>query len=339
MVKILTPKNLEDFLSRTKNTRILVIGDVILDHFMSGIVRRISPEAPVPVFEVKDQIYRCGGAGNVCLNIKQLGATVTIAGIIGEDSHGRLVKNMFEENHINAFFLTRKDFPTSVKTRVIAGSQQIIRVDNEQQKKLSSEEFVKMKEFFDSVITNVDGIIISDYGKGLVIPELILYLVSLCRKHKKIITVDPKIEHFLYYKNVACLTPNIMEASAGMKIAEPISNAEIVSLGKKIIKKLHCQGLIITRGKDGMTVFTNTGIFNLPAISKEVFDVTGAGDTVVAVLTLALISGFDPVRSAIFANIAAAVVVQKLGTATVSPQELKAMFSSYNPETIEKIHD
>ncbi len=336
MVKTLTNQHLEKFLAELDKIRILVVGDLILDHFMSGTVRRISPEAPVPVLEVKQQIYRCGGAGNVCLNINGLGAKSTIVGVVGDDSNGALLRNILRKNNVNTFIVTRKNFPTSIKTRVIAGSQQMIRIDNEQPKKLSQEELIKMERFFAEEIDNFDGIIISDYGKGVIIPSLISYLVSLCRKHKKIIMVDPKIDHFLYYKNVDCLTPNLIEASSGMKISEPDCDTKIVSLGKKIIKKLHSRGLIITRGKDGMTVFSDSGIFHLPAISKEVFDVTGAGDTVIAVLTLALASGFDLLKSAIFANIAASVVVQKLGTATVSPQELRAMFSGYKPETIEK---
>ncbi len=337
MVKILTDQHLERFLSKARRIRLLIVGDLILDHFMSGVVRRISPEAPVPVLEVKKQIYRCGGAGNVCLNITGLGARATIASIIGDDSNGSLLRNMLEENNVDTFVLTRRNFPTSIKTRVIAGSQQMIRVDNEQVEKMTSDELAKMKKFFCSEIDNFDAVIISDYGKGVIVSPLISYLVRLCHSHKKIITVDPKIDHFFYYKDVDCLTPNLTEASAGMHMSEPVSDDGIISLGKKIIRKLRSRGLIITRGKDGMSIFSDSGIFHLPAISKEVFDVTGAGDTVIAVLTLALSCGFDLLKSAIFANIAAAVVVQKLGTANVSPQELRTMFPGYKPETIETI--
>lgn len=337
MLKILKDQHLEKFLSEARGIRLLVVGDLILDHFVSGSVRRISPEAPVPILEVTKQVYRCGGAGNVCLNIKGLGAAVTIAGIIGDDSNGFILRDMFEKNHVDTFILTRKKFPTSIKTRVIAGSQQMIRVDNEQIKRLSRAEIMKMNHPFASEIDNFNGVIISDYGKGVIVPSIISYLVGLCHKHNKIITVDPKIDHFYYYKGVDCLTPNLMEASSGMHISEPISNDGIVALGKKIIKKLHSRGLIITRGKDGMSVFSDFGMFHLPAISKEIFDVTGAGDTVIAVLTLALASGFDLLKSAIFANIAAGVVVQKLGTANVSPEELRTMFPSYKPETIETV--
>lgn len=322
-------QHLESLLAKVPQTNILVVGDLILDQFVTGQVRRISPEAPVPVVEVKKEIHRCGGAGNVCFNIKGLGGNVCVVGIIGDDTNGRILKDMLEENRIKNFLLVRKNFPTSIKTRIIAGSQQMIRVDKERIEKLSSEEILKIQEFLSQNIKDFDGVIISDYGKGMVVSSLISFLVSLCRKNKKIITVDPKINHFLYYKNVDCMTPNLMEASAGMHLPEPSSIEEIESLGKKIMKKLSLQNLVITRGKDGMTIFTDSDVFHQPAISKEVFDVTGAGDTVIAVLTLALACGFDILKASIFANIAASVVVQKLGTANVSVEELRQAFSVY----------
>jgi len=336
MVDLLKNHNLEKFLEKIPGVRILVVGDLILDHFLSGQVRRISPEAPVPVLEVRKQIYRCGGAGNVCMNITGLGGNVTIAGIIGDDSNGKLIKEMLENNHIGTFLIERKNFPTSIKTRIIAGSQQMIRVDNERIEKLSQEEQSKIQDFLENEIKNFDAVIISDYGKGVITPSLISSLTGLCKKYKKIITVDPKINHFFYYKNVDCLTPNLMEASAGMHLPEPSSKEEIVMLGKKIIKKLNARNLVITQGKDGMTVFNNSGIFHLPAISKEVFDVTGAGDTVIAILTLAVACGFELLKAAMFANLAAGVVVQKLGTANVLPDELRKIFSSYQVD-IEEI--
>ncbi|MCM8759184.1 MAG: D-glycero-beta-D-manno-heptose-7-phosphate kinase [Candidatus Omnitrophica bacterium] len=319
-------QQLENFLGKVQHVRILVIGDVILDHFVIGQVKRISPEAPVPVLEVKKEIYRCGGAGNVCFNITGLGGNVTIASIIGDDANGVLLKNMLEENHIGTFLIPRKNFPTSIKTRVIAGSQQMIRVDRERIEKLSQEELDMISSFIEKEIVNFDAMIISDYGKGVVTPSLISHCAGICRKYKKTITVDPKVNHFFYYKNVSCMTPNLMEASAGMHMPEPTNVDGIVDLGKKIMKKLSLEKLVITRGKDGMTIFSDSGVTHLPAISKEVFDVTGAGDTVIAVLTLGLACGLDILKSAIFANLAAGVVVQKLGTANVSVDELREMF-------------
>ncbi|MCM8764335.1 MAG: D-glycero-beta-D-manno-heptose-7-phosphate kinase [Candidatus Omnitrophica bacterium] len=329
MAGILKQKHLEEFLAKIPEVKVLVVGDLILDHFVSGQVKRISPEAPVPVVEVKKEIHRCGGAGNVCFNIRGLGGNVTIVSVIGDDNNGAILKNMLEENQIGSFLLLRKDFPTSIKTRIIAGSQQMIRVDRERIEKLSHDETSRIQDFFAKEIENFDSVIISDYGKGTIIPSIISYFVQLCKRHNKIITVDPKINHFFYYKNVDCLTPNLMEASMGMHLPEPSTVEEIVSLGKKIMKKLSAQNLVITRGKDGMTIFSDSGIKNLPAISKEVFDVTGAGDTVIAVITLAMACGFDVCRASFFANLAAGVVVQKLGTANVSPEELRAIFNDY----------
>ncbi|MGB9642216.1 MAG: D-glycero-beta-D-manno-heptose-7-phosphate kinase [Candidatus Ratteibacteria bacterium] len=334
---ILKNQHLEKFLTDIPKRRILVVGDLILDHFVTGQVRRISPEAPVPIVEVKNQIYRCGGAGNVCLNISGLKGHVTICGVIGDDSNGALLKDILETSHVGTFLLPRKDFPTSIKTRIIAGSQQMIRVDNEQIEKLSQSETEKMQQFFEKEIENYDAVIISDYGKGVIVPSLITHLVHLCRRYKKIITVDPKVNHFSYYKNVDCLTPNLMEASAGMHMPEPTTEQEIVNLGNRIMKSLQSNMLVITRGKDGMTIFTGSKVIHLPAISKEVFDVTGAGDTVIAVLTLALACGFDIVKAATFANLAAGVVVQKLGTANVSPEELKTIFDVYHSSVIKAI--
>ncbi|MCM8815085.1 MAG: D-glycero-beta-D-manno-heptose-7-phosphate kinase [Candidatus Omnitrophica bacterium] len=329
MAVLLKQKDLEKFLAKIPCVRVLVVGDLILDHFVSGQVKRISPEAPVPVVEVKKEIYRCGGAGNVCFNIRGLGGNVTIASVIGEDENGTIVKNMLEEHRIKSFLLYRKNFPTSIKTRVIAGSQQMLRVDKERIEKLSQDEVYRIQEFFAKEIESFDAVIISDYGKGVVIPSLISYFVRLCHSYNKIITVDPKVNHFSYYKNVDCLTPNLVEASMGMHLPEPLTEQDIISLGKKIIRRLSVKNLVITRGKDGMTIFSDSGIKNLPAISKEVFDVTGAGDTVIAVMTLAMACGFDVVMASFFANLAAGVVVQKLGAATVSPEELKAVFNEY----------
>ncbi len=328
MFGLLKLQHLERFLIKVPEIKILVLGDLILDHFVMGQVKRISPEAPVPVLEVKKEIYRCGGAGNVCFNIKGLGGNVTVASIVGEDTNGALLKNMLEENRIDTFLIARKDFPTSIKTRVIAGAQQMIRVDKERVEKLSQDEISILQEFLTREIRKFHAVIISDYGKGMIVPSLISHCVHVCHQHKKIITVDPKINHFSYYKNVDCLTPNLMEAIAGMHLPEPSTPDEIVALGKKIMKKLSARTLVITRGKDGMTIFTDSNVIHQPAISKEVFDVTGAGDTVIAVLTLALACGFDVLKASIFANLAAGVVVQKLGTANVSPEELRHVFNS-----------
>jgi len=334
---IIKTQHLEKFLKEIPKVRILVVGDLILDHFVTGQVRRISPEAPVPVVEVKKQMYRCGGAGNVCLNIAGLKGHVTICGVIGDDSNGAMLKDILETNNVGTFLLPRKNFPTSIKTRIIAGSQQMIRVDNEQIEKLTQNEIEKMQHFFEKEIENFDAVIISDYGKGVIVPSLITVLVNLCRRYKKIITVDPKVNHFSYYRNVDCLTPNLMEASAGMHLPEPSTEQEITNLGNKIMKTLQSNTLVITRGSHGMTIFTGSKVIHLPAISKEVFDVTGAGDTVIAVLTLALACGFDIVKAAMFANLAAGVVVQKLGTANVSPDELRTIFDVYHSSSIETI--
>jgi D-beta-D-heptose 7-phosphate kinase/D-beta-D-heptose 1-phosphate adenosyltransferase len=313
------------FLGKAASLRILVIGDLILDHFVTGTVRRISPEAPVPVVEVKKETHRAGGAGNVCLNISALGASATVSGIIGDDAQGALLRSILNENGVADFLIVRKQYPTTLKTRVVAGVQQMVRIDYERLEKLSRGELRKLRIYLERNLEHFDAVVISDYGKGMIIPSLIKTVVNLCRRRKIVVTVDPKIDHFFYYKNVTCLTPNTLEASLGMRMPEPDSSARLIALGKLIRRKLRADYLVITQGKDGMTVFSKKQWYHLPAISKEVFDVTGAGDTVIAVITLGLAAGLDILKSAVLANYSAGVVVQKLGTATVSPEELLAM--------------
>lgn len=337
-LKFLDLKTVKAFLGKTGKLNVLVIGDLILDWFIWGQAGRISPEAPVPIVEVKKETCLAGGAGNVCLNLAELGASVTLAARIGEDLNGQLLMDILNKKGIRSF-ATRNDLSTITKTRIIASShgssQQIVRIDREKIEELSGSELKKIESFLRGSLSDYDCVIVSDYGKGMIVPSLIKLLSSRCLHHKKIITVDPKTNHFHYYKKVSCLTPNQIEASAGMRTPEPLTGEGINELGRKIIKKLKCSTLIITQGKEGMTAFdTENRIYHLPAVSKEVYDVTGAGDTVISVLTLALASGMGITGSAILANFAAGVVVQKIGTASILPGELETMVKE-NIDTLE----
>ena len=311
--------SLKDF----KDLNILVIGDIILDIFLYGQANRISPEAPIPVVEILKETRTLGGAGNVAANLTSIGVNTYLIGIIGNDTEGNNIKTLLQNHKIDSNFLLLDSRITSVKTRVIASSQQLIRFDKENTNKIEKNKVLKAVKNIESIINKIDGIIISDYGKGMISSYLIKEITKLVKKHNIILTVDPKIEHFNMYKNVSCLTPNQKEASEATKIKLK-SDDDIVKCGKTMIKKLNCASLIITRGAAGMTLFNNNDKpVHIKAAAKEVYDVTGAGDTVISIFTAAKACGFDITKAAQLANKAAGIVVSKIGTATVAREELQ----------------
>ncbi|BAI80005.1 ADP-heptose synthase [Deferribacter desulfuricans SSM1] len=310
---------LTSYINKFDKLKILVIGDLMLDIFIYGSVDRISPEAPVPVVEIKKEVMMPGGAANVAANLKALGVTPILAGIIGNDNNGSLLKNLLNEMQIDNQFIIDDGRTTSTKTRVVAHSQQVVRIDKEEKHKIKKKDTDKLLSFIEDIKNSIDAIIISDYGKGMITKYLIEQLVA--NFSEKIITVDPKIENFYYYKNVTSLTPNNKEASTATNIK--ITDEEsLTKCGKHILEKLKSKSLVITRGEEGMTIFTEENITHIPAVAKEVFDVTGAGDTVISVFTSALAVGASYTDAAIIANAAAGIVVGKVGTATTDRDEL-----------------
>lgn len=308
----------------------LIVGDLILDRFIRGESKRISPEAPVPIVEVRDEIYNLGGAGNVANNIISLGGVVSVAGRIGTDYASEiLLKELNRKNIDTGGISADNTIKTSIKTRVIAGHQQVVRFDKETVCELSRFTAIKIMQFINEKIPVSDAVLISDYGKGVVTQGLISEIIRLTKKYKKLVTVDPKIENFSRYKFVDCITPNIYEAMDGMGISKLKNENDFKNLGRKILKKLECRSVLITQGENGMTLFEKEKITHIPTTAKEVFDVTGAGDTVIAVLTLALSCGASQISAAKLANYAAGVVVGKLGTAAVSKEELKESLSHF----------
>jgi D-beta-D-heptose 7-phosphate kinase/D-beta-D-heptose 1-phosphate adenosyltransferase len=314
-------KAIDDF----KKARILVVGDIMVDKYIYGASTRLAQEAPVPVVLLEKEEYLPGGAGNVANNISALGGKVYIAGVIGADEVGKiLVENLAKRNIDISGVIIDNERPTTAKIRVIAGHQQVVRIDVEEVKKISAALTEKIISFIENVIDDVHSVIISDYGKGVISKKFIEAVVKLARVRKKYILVDPKIEHFLYYKNVTCLTPNLNEAITGVRHFLPVKNdRDVELLGKKIIKILRPQFLVITRGEKGMSVFSKNSIHHLPTEAREVFDVTGAGDTVVSLIALGLSAGLNIIESSTISNYAAGMVVEKKGTATVSCEELK----------------
>ncbi len=311
-------------IDRFKDKKILVVGDVMLDKYIWGNVDRISPEAPVPVVEVVKETQSLGGCGNVAHNVTSVGANSYIVTLVGNDSYSEELKLMLKQRNVNIDGVFIDNFrPTTVKTRIIAHNQQVVRVDKENRMQITPHIFEKIKSYIEEIKDKIDAIIISDYGKGVITKSLLSYLINLSKKLDIPITVDPKIEHFMEYKKVTTLTPNLNEATLGMRLTKkPKTEKELYDLGKKILKKLSPQALVITRGSDGMTLFEKEKVYHIPTRAKEVYDVTGAGDTVIAILTLCLSTKADFVSSCEISNFAAGIVVGKIGTATVSKEEL-----------------
>ena len=305
-------------------TRVLVIGDLMVDRFVRGNVTRISPEAPVPVVHVKDESDLPGGAGNVIMNLASLGAVVTPVGMIGRDPAGEHLLSKFRSKSIQTQgILSDSSLTTILKTRVIAEHQQVVRFDRENSNPVPRRIHDDILKKLPGLIRASDGVILSDYGKGTITQPVLSAAISLARRMKKPVCVDPKLEHFLSYKGVTCITPNYGEALGGMHRLRAEGPDGFLRLGKDILKALKCKSVLITQGEEGMTLFEPKRITHIPVKAREVFDVTGAGDTVISVFTLALACKASMVEAATLSNLAAGIVVGKLGTATVSPAELR----------------
>ncbi|MDR3092387.1 MAG: D-glycero-beta-D-manno-heptose-7-phosphate kinase [Endomicrobium sp.] len=319
-------------ISLFKKQTVLVIGDVMIDKFIWGKVKRISPEAPVPIIEVTKETETLGGAANVANNITALGGKAFIVSAIGEDANGKSLVKMLSEKGISSDCLVYDpQRPTIIKMRIIASGQQVARVDKEVKGFFNHHTELKIVENIEKLIPKVSAVIISDYGKGVVSSKVLKSTISLARKYKIPVTVDPKVKHFKKYRKVTAITPNEKEAIIGMSAKNIETDEDIASLGKKILKTLNSDSVLITRGEKGMTLIqSNDKIKNIPTRAKEVYDVTGAGDTVISTMTLALAAKAELANAAEIANFAAGIVVGKLGTATTNPRELeKAIRDSY----------
>lgn len=314
---------LNKVVSDFKKARVLVIGDLILDEFIWGDVSRISPEAPVPVVWVRRESFMPGGASNVANNLRSLGARTFIAGVIGDDERGAILKSELEQKGVDTCgVMIDESRPTTLKTRVVAHHQQVVRIDKEKKDALNDIMISKITGYAKKIIDDIDAVIIEDYGKGVITPKLLKALVPLAKSHNKIISVDPKEEHLKYYQGITLITPNNHEASkaVGFEIKD---DDTLKRAGQAMLKKFKCKIALITLGENGMAVFQNKKpMEQIPTVAQEVFDVSGAGDTVIACYTLALASGADPVQAAYISNCAAGIVVGKVGIAVVSQNEL-----------------
>lgn len=305
-------------------TRILVIGDLILDEFIWGSVERISPEAPVPVICVDRESAMPGGAANVASNVRALGAEALLLGVVGPDRDGTRLRQELQGRGLSTEYIyVDRRRPTTTKTRVIGQRQQMVRIDRERTDRVTGELLEVVVEAARAAIARADGIIVEDYGKGLIHPGLLKPVIALAKRAKKVITVDPKEEHTRYYRGVTALTPNRKEAAlaAGFPITdEPSLNRA----AQRILSQLKPEALLITLGEDGMALFFRDGRkpVKIPTMAREVYDVSGAGDTVIATFTLARAAGASFPEAALLANTAAGVVVEKVGVATCSAAEL-----------------
>ena len=311
---------------------IMVIGDLMLDEHIWSNVSRISPEAPVVIADVNKITHVPGGCGNVAANITALSGKPYLIGIIGQDSSGDKLQRALKNAGISTDnIIVTGERPTILKSRVIAGSQQVVRVDREERSYLPDKLSDRVLSAAKKIISKVDTIIISDYGKGIVSNRSCQELINLAKKLKKPVLADPKGKDYSKYKGVTVLTPNLIEAevASGLKIIDEIS---LIKAAKIIISQARCEYLIITRGKDGMSIFKkNERVIHIPGIPREVFDITGAGDTVIAALSLALSAGANIEEAAMLGNYAASVKITKIATQPVYREELEEALVDREP--------
>lgn len=317
-------KVLSEGIDRFKSCRVLVVGDLIMDEFLWGQVERISPEAPVPVVEVKEESLILGGAGNVLNNIIALGGHVLLCGVIGNDPMGQELTRMLRglNSPVNGLVVEERR-PTTIKTRIVAHSQQVVRVDREERRPVNEESIGSILATIQEELNESDAILVADYGKGVVTRSLMDGIRSLGRGGKIILAVDPAVRNLALYKNVTLITPNNYEAQqmSGIQIEDDQS---LRRAGDHLLEELGCQMVLITQGDKGMTLFESNGqTTQIPTVARKVFDVSGAGDTVIATFTLALAAGMKPSDAALIANLAAGIVVGEVGTATVAASRLK----------------
>lgn len=330
MIKI-SEKRLLELKKQFKGKRIAVIGDMMLDVYYFGDVKRISPEAPVPVLEVGNEIYRFGGAANCALNIAKLSGIPEPVGVIGYDNFGTVFNSLLSEAEIthNGIFEDDKR-PTTAKTRVIADSQHIVRIDKESKEQVSQDIQKKILDYLQSIIKTVDGIILQDYNKGVLSEILIKKIIALAIKHKKLITVDPKFNNFFAYKNVTVFKPNRKEAEdiLGIKIR---SDKDISFAGNELLRRLNAKNILLTLGEGGIAVFEKgKPEKRMPTKARKVADVSGAGDTVISTLTVALSAGANILEASFLANYAGGIVCEEVG---IIPIEIDKLFDTILKET------
>jgi len=331
--KISAPR-VRQILAAARGTRVLVVGDVMLDQFIWGSVSRISPEAPVPVLDFSRESFMPGGAANVARNLVSLATPAELFGAIGDDDAGRKLLKLLGEQTIGCDGLVKAaERHTSVKTRIVAHQQQVVRVDRETRGGLDDQTTAGLLAEFKRKISQADAVIVGDYGKGVVTQPLLEGIKTACRERGVWLSLDPKPVHHLNLKGLSLITPNRKEAfeladlADETKHANPLADKNLMLVAETLLKDLQPALLLITLGELGMLLCQRgQKPFHIPTVAQEVFDVSGAGDTVIATFTLAVAAGASPIEAAILSNHAAGIVVGKVGTATTTPEELAASF-------------
>ena len=330
MAELIAAPRAAELLARMSGRRVVVIGDVMIDEWIWGDVSRISPEAPVPVVAVREHTFTLGGAGNVANNLRALGARVAFVGGIGDDAEGARLRAMFDDLGVDARGLvTLRDRPTTRKTRVVAHNQQVVRADWESTAALREGDRAQVAERVRNAVRDADAVVLSDYAKGFLHREIVEAALGA-----PVVVADPKPANVALFAGVTCIAPNAGEASRASGIAIG-DDPSLERAGRALLEMLACRYVLITRGEHGMSLFGADGArFDVPAVARTVYDVSGAGDTVVAVLTLALAAGIAPETATQLANFAAGAVVEKLGTATATPREIIDLMEHHPaPET------
>ncbi|SMP38426.1 rfaE bifunctional protein, domain I [Desulfonatronum zhilinae] len=338
------PEDLLANIDRLAGNTVVIVGDVMLDEYIFGAVERISPEAPVPVVRIESEEYRLGGAGNVAKNITALGGQAQLFGFLGSDGSGERMREMFREHGIQDKCIQECQRPTTRKTRIIAQQQQIVRVDRESVCLPSTEGLDDLLHGVDEALEKSRVLIVSDYGKGLVSGPVMdrLRTIRESMAHKPLIIVDPKPKNYPVYRGVDLLTPNTREAGVESLVrhdgAGGDSLDDVFAAGKRLMRELESRELLITLGAKGMLLFRSPSqAVHIPTAARKVYDVTGAGDTVIAVLGLALAAGLKSLEACLLANYAAGVVVGQIGATAVLPEQLREAVNSWPLSTIREI--
>ncbi len=321
--RVCDPEVLIRAVRKFRGKKVLVLGDMILDRFIWGSVSRICPEAPVPVVEIRKESTRPGGAANVAANICSLGGAPVPVGVIGDDPEGKELRAVFRSiRAATGGLVVDRKRPTSVKTRIIAHHQQVCRTDREDRSPISQAVQARVIEKYSRLLRAMDAVIISDYAKGFVSPPLLRKVLSEAKNAGKVVCVDPKMTDFSVYSPATVVTPNVSEIvrAAGLQVSGRRNLSRAVT---RILRLSGIRYMLVTRGEEGMALFGNGHRpAYIPTVAREVFDVTGAGDTVISTLALGLVSGLSVLESAVLSNVAAGIVVGKLGTASVTTEEL-----------------
>lgn len=320
----MTREQIHSAIAALRGHKVMIIGDLMLDHYMIGGVDRISPEAPVPVVRVERESSLLGGAGNVARNIASLGGEALLVATVGSDEDGNILEGLCNDAQLTTKLIRDPSRPTTKKTRIIASNQQVVRVDQELAVPLQEAEFAELFNYLQTVIDDYPVIILSDYGKGFISEEFMTRFMAMLdeRPKRPLVLVDPKTVNYDLYQGVDLLTPNTKEAGEGAGLL--VSGQEtVIRAGHALFDRLNCRNLLITMGSDGMALFEGTeSIRHIPTFARKVFDVTGAGDTVIATIALALASEMELLTACTLANYAAGVVVGQVGAATASIDDL-----------------